>query len=119
MITHTFTKKKVFVTQEIEGHPNVITKLEWVFTFTDGVSKSTGAGAVEIKVNDASEYLYADTVTDADLEQYVIDNAIGLEWGNFVAFHEQRVKELSKESSWEVFYSNEAEPTLIFGGGDS
>lgn len=108
MTTHTFTKKKVLVTQEFADCPNAIAKLEWIITFTDGTGESIGGGVTEFKLEDPANRFNAATITDAELEQYIIDEVIGSEWGKYVAFHEEIVAAATKEASLEVFYEAEA-----------
>lgn len=109
-----FKKHYVYVTQEVPQHPNAITKVIWSFEFSDGNRNSIATGITAFDVSDIvsrgayNELLLADSATDADIEQVV---KAELNWSEFVAFHENDLK--NKLSPNESKYFGDNTPNLL------
>lgn len=86
-----FEKKRVLTQDSLDGLSDVILFVEWVFTFEKEGKTSKGVGITEFNDLDTSDFTpYAD-VTDADLQQWVIDKSFAASWGEYCAHHENDI----------------------------
>lgn len=90
-----FRKHYVYVTQEISGYPNAITKVSWTFEFSEGEKKVFAVGTTEFDVfsiasrGEYEKLLLADSATDADIEQAVKEQ---IDWGAYLAFQKKQLE---------------------------
>lgn len=106
-ISYTFNKKQVYVTQDIEGYNDVIACVRWEFDFTDGTYHSVGVGETFFDLTDPTHLVSADQVTDAMLEEWVVNETLAGEWKNYVNYHSDFVKAQAKYEKYELYYSDE------------
>ena len=106
-ITYTFEKLRVLTDNSIEGYSDVVTVVDWKITFTDGTYESIGLGTTYVDVTDLSSFTPIADVTDSMLEQWVIDEDFGIEWGEFVAFHQDNINRQQTEASLTVYYQSD------------
>jgi len=79
-LTRTFQKHKVFVTQAIPNMPDVISRVFWSMTYSDGVLQSQTIGETPVDIEgvlasqDYSNLLNVNTATEADIEAMCLRN---------------------------------------------
>lgn len=116
-ITSEFIKKKVYVTQDVGGFPNLIFRVDWAFKFTDGTWSSIGAGRTDLDISqgvlDSGSYILAEYVTDEILEQWVKARSFGAGWQDFVDAHSEMIAKKNAEPSLTLFYDDGTSPWLI------
>lgn len=116
-IASEFIKKKVYVTQDYEGFPDLIFRVDWVFKFTDGTWSSIGAGRTDLDISagalDSGSYVLAENVTDELLEQWVKERAFGSLWQDFVDTHSEAIARKNAEPSMTLLYDDGTSPWLV------
>lgn len=88
-MTTIFNKHYVYVTQEVSGYANAITKVFWSFRFVGEGKTNVGIGSTEFDLSERKNILLADSATDADIEQAVKDN---LNWEEYSEFHKKQLE---------------------------
>lgn len=88
-MTTIFNKHYVYVTQEVSGYPNAITRVFWSFRFIDEGKTTAGVGSTEFDVSESKNILQADSATDADIEQAVKDS---LNWEQYLESHKKQLE---------------------------
>lgn len=106
-ITYEFVKQKILVTQAIDGLDDVIYKVLWTFNFTDGKYNSSGSGETYFDMSNLDNFTETSQVTDAKLEEWIIEKSFGANWGFFVQEHEARIRKQAEEEELDVYYKDE------------
>ena len=113
-ITYEFKKRRVEVTQDFPKFPNLIVRVEWEIEFTDGTNYSSGLGVTDLDISSISDFTAIEQVTDAMLEDWVIQESFHNNWNDFVAHHEKVITDKKELPNLEVYYTN-GEPSLTEG----
>lgn len=107
-ITYTFKKMAVLTDPSVEGYDNVIKKIVWRMTFTDGVSESIGMGETILDTSDLSNFINADEVTDEILEDWVINKEGGTSFiDTMINIHRPHIERKTQEDGLVTYYQDE------------
>lgn len=109
-ISYTFKKKRIYVTNEIEGYPDAIAKVDWEFTFTDGTNVSVGTGETFMDLTNLDPFTLTPEVTDAKLEEWIIEQQFANNWTEYYDFHVGNVERQAKQDSLILYYEEPSDP---------
>lgn len=107
-ITYTFKKLLVQTDPSIEEYNNVIKKIVWTLTFTDGVSESVGGGETILDTSDLSNFIEASEVTDKMIEDWVINKEGGSAFiETLLNIHRPIIERKTQEAGFDTYYKDE------------
>lgn len=106
-ITHTFKKLKVLVDPTITSHQNVISRIYWKITFTDGVSESAAIGATDVDVQNLDNFIEIQNVTDETIEKWVTAKEGGDTFIQMLSgIHTQIINRKTSEAQFTVYFED-------------
>ena len=108
-ITYTFKKMKILTDPKVTGYENVISKIHWIITFTDGISESISAGVTNLNISNLEGFTPIENITDDIIEKWVIDTEGG---DNFIQrlinIQTPILNKKTEESKLNVYYIDPA-----------
>lgn len=105
-ITYTFERNRIFTDPSITTHENVISKVDWLIHFTDGVSTSTAAGTTYIDTSNLENFIPIENITDENLFEMVLDKMGGENFINqLLQYHSDNVSNLTREKNFVIYYN--------------
>ena len=73
MITHTWNVDRVECLPDLNGIPNIITRVYWILTSTNGDITVENSHATDLSVNPSGEFANYNTLTEEDILSWVFD----------------------------------------------
>lgn len=113
-ITYTFKKTKVLTDPGITSHQNVISRVYWMITFSDGTSDSIASGVTDLNTSNIENFVEIGDITDNMLGSWVIAAQGGDAFINMLlGIHGPIIAKKTEESKLEVYFSDAT--TTAFG----
>lgn len=113
-LEYTFKKIKIFTDSSITSENDVISKVYWQITFTDGISNSIAMGSNFLDTSNLENFIPIDQITDDVLEEWII-NANG--GSSFIIslelIHGPIIERKTRESKLTTYYEDSNFKTLF------